>query len=35
MVLEHAIIIATLVALNMYAVVCCLRNGRGTGTRHE
>lgn len=26
---EHVIVVAVLVALNMYAVACCLRNGCG------
>ena len=33
---EHVIVVAALVALNMYAVACCLRNGRGRGSAgHE
>lgn len=31
MAIEHVIVVAALVALNMYAVACCLRNGRGRG----
>lgn len=31
MAIEHVIVVAVLVALNMYAVACCLRNGRGRG----
>lgn len=31
MAIEHVIVITVLAALNMYAVACCLRNGRGRG----
>lgn len=31
MAIEHVIVVAVLVALNMYAVACCLRNGCGRG----
>lgn len=36
MAIEHVIVVAALVDLNMYAVACCLRNGRGRGSAgHE